>query len=172
MSFMDVWIYDSTHRIKVFLCYFLIFVAFFIFSDVMIYLYTKSMYKTMNSYQVNSNMPLITVNEAIASNANGSVKGTIKNNSEELIKEGYLKFDFYTPRNVNVGTKYIEVNYLNPNEERNYEVGFKYDDVTDVKISMVSKEEVKNATPEELKENPIYGPAGLVSALILGYFFL
>ena len=173
MGLLDVWIYDSTKRIKVFLCYLLIFVVFFIFTDIMVYVYTKSMYKNIENYQIVENMPInVSVNEAIASNVNGSIKGTIKNTSEELIKEGYLKFDFYTPRNVNVGTKYIEINYLNPNEERNYEMGFKYDNITSFKVELVSKEVVEKATPEELKNNPIYGPAGLISGIILGYFFL
>ena len=34
------------------------------------------------------------------------------------------------------------------------------------------KEEAEKATSEELRIDPTYGPAGLISAVVLGYFFL
>ena len=39
-------------------------------------------------------------------------------------------------------------------------------------MRLIDEEEIENATPEELKIDPTYGPAGLISAIILGYFFL
>ena len=172
MNYLDIWFFDRRPRMKVFFCYLLIFVFFFIFSDIMIYNYTKSLYQPMTSYEINVTSPEVTVTTAEASNVNGNVKGTIKNTTEEVINEQYLKFDFYTPRDINVGTKYIEVDSFYPEEEKNYELGFRYDNVSYVKISMVDEEEAINATSEELKIDPTYGPAGLISAVILGYFFL
>ncbi len=172
MNYLDIWFFDRRPRMKVFFCYLLIFVLFFIFSDFMIYAYTKSLYKPMTSYEVNITSPEVTVQVAEASNVNGNVKGTIKNTTEESIENQYLKFDFYTPRNINVGTKYIKIDNLQEQEEKNYELGFRYDNVSSVQISMVDESEAKNATPEELKIDPTYGPAGLISAVILGYFFL
>lgn len=172
MSYLDIWFFDRRPRMKVFFCYLLIFIAFFIFSDFMIYGYTKSLYKPMTNYEVNITSPQVTVQTAEASNVNGNVKGTIKNTTNDVIENKYLKFDFYTPRNINVGTKYIKIDKMYEQEEKNYELGFRYDKVSSVKLSMVDEEEVKNATPEELKIDPTYGPAGLISAVILGYFFL
>lgn len=172
MGYLDVWIYNSRPRMRVFLCYFLIFIAFFIFSDVMIYLYTKSMYKPMTNYEINVTTPEVTVSQAEASNVNGNVKGTIRNTTDKEIQNQYLKFDFYTPREVNVGTKFIEIGSLAIGEEKEYELGFKYDNVTSVKISMIDESEVTNPTPEELEINPVYGPAGLFSIFILGNFFM
>ncbi len=172
MNYLDIWFFDRRPRMKVFFCYLLIFVFFFIFSDIMIYNYTKSLYQPMTSYEINVTSPEVTVTTAEASNVNGNVKGTIKNTTDEVINEQYLKFDFYTPRDINVGTKYIEVDSFYPEEEKNYELGFRYDNVSYVKISMVDEEEAINATSEELKIDPTYGPAGLISAVILGYFFL
>lgn len=172
MNYLDIWFFDRRPRMKVFLCYLLIFIFFFIFSDFMIYNYTKALYKPMTSYEVNVTSPEVTVEKAEASNVNGNVKGTIKNTTEEVINNQYLKFDFYTPRDINVGTKYIEVDKFYPDEEKNYELGFRYDNVSYVKVSMADEEEARNATPEELKIDPTYGPAGLISAVILGYFFL
>lgn len=172
MGYLDVWIYNSRPRMRVFLCYLLILIAFFIFSDVMIYLYTKSMYKPMTSYEINTTAPMVTVSTAEASNVNGNVKGIIRNTTDEDIQNQYLKFDFYTPRDVNVGTKFIEIGSLKIGEEKDYELGFRYDNVTSVKISMIDESEVTNPTPEELEITPVYGPAGLFTIFILGNFFM
>ena len=170
MNYLDIWFFDRRPRMKVFFCYLLIFVVFFIFSDFMIYGYTKSLYKPMTSYEVNITSPEVTVQTAEASNVNGNVKGTIKNTTDEDLENKYLKFDFYTPRDVNVGTKYIKIDNLAQGEEKAYELGFRYDNVTYVKISMVDSSEAEKATPEELEIDPVYGPAGLISTIILGYF--
>ncbi|MGN1270099.1 MAG: FxLYD domain-containing protein [Clostridia bacterium] len=171
MAYMDIWIYNSRPRIKVFLCYFLIFITVFIFSDVMIYLYTKSMYKPMEKYEVNVETLEVKVSTAEASNVNGNVIGTIKNNTQKNIIDEYLRFDFYTPRNVNVGTKYLKINELRAGEEKKFEMGFRYDNVTSVKISMAQVDDIHNATPEELEIIPPFGPAGLLQLLILGRLF-
>ena len=172
MSYLDIWIYDSTHRIRVFLCYLLIFVAFFIFSDVMIYFYTKSLYRPIENYEILAENVEVTITQAEASNVNGNVKGTVKNNTNETITNQYLKFEFYTPRDVNIGTKYLKIENLNPGEEKQYELGFRFDSVSSVEISDASEEEAETAAPEELEITPVFGPAGLISVLILGYFFL
>ena len=172
MAYMDIWIYNSRPRIKVFLCYFLIFITIFIFSDIMIYLYTKSMYKPMEKYEVNVETLEVKVTTAEASNVNGNVTGTIKNNTEKNIIDEYLRFDFYTPRNVNIGTKYLKINELRAGEEKKYEMGFRYDNVTSVKISIAQADDIKNATPEELEIIPPFGPAGLLQLLLLGRLFM
>ena len=172
MSYLDIWIYDSTPRMRVFLCYLLIFVVFFIFSDVMIYFYTKSLYQPIENYEILAENMEVTVTQAEASNVNGNVKGTVKNNTNETITNQYLKFEFYTPRDVNIGTKYLKIENLNPGEEKEYELGFRFDSVSSVEISNASAEEAEAAAPEELEITPVFGPAGLISALILGYFFL
>ena len=172
MDYLDIWFFDRRPRMKVFFCYVLIFVAFFIFSDFLIYGFTKSLYKPMTNYEINITSPEVTIETAEASNVNGNVKGTIKNTTDETLENKYLKFDFYTPRDVNVGTKYIKIDYLIPEQEKNYELGFKYDNVTYFKVSMVDESEMANATQEELELDPSYGPAGLISAVILGYFLL
>lgn len=57
---------------------------------------------------MNIETPQVTVNVAEATNVNGNVKGTIKNTTEERVTDKYLRFDFYTPRDVNIGTKYLK----------------------------------------------------------------
>lgn len=171
MSYLDIWIYNSRPRMKVFLCYFLIFITFFIFSDIMVYFYTKSLYQPMTSYEIMSQTPEITVSVAEASNTAGNIKGTVKNNTSGIIEDQYLKFEFYTPRNVDMGIKYLKIDYLEPNAVQDYEMGFKYDNIDSVKISVAEAEEIENATEVQLKIDPIYEPSGMIGGVISGKIF-
>lgn len=171
MSYLDIWMFDSTKRMKVFFCYFLIFITFFIFSDVMVYFYTKSLYQPMTSYQIMTQTPEITVSEAKASHTSGNVKGTVKNNTSEKLITQYLKFEFYTERNVLAGTKYFQLNNLEPNAMQDYQIGFHYENVDNVKVSMASQEEIEHAAEGQLKEEPIYGPSGWIGGVISGKIF-
>ena len=169
MSYLDIWIYNSRPRMRVFLCYLLIFVVFFIFSDVMIYFYTKSLYQPMDSYEINVTEPEVTVTLAEATTMNGNIKGTIKNTTNETIENEYLKFEFFTPRDVNVGVKYLEIDRLEPGEEKKYEMGFRYENVTSVEISKATEEDTLKATPEELEISPVISPVGIIGAILFSY---
>lgn len=170
-DYLSIWIFNSRPRMKVFLCYFLLFITVFVFSDIMIYLYTKSLYQPMENYEINVETPQITVDVAEASNVNGNVKGTIKNTTQEKIIDKYVRFDFYTPRNVNIGTKYLKIEKLEIDEQVQFELGFKYDNVSNVKISMAADDDLLKATPEELEIIPTFGPAGTFQLLLLGRLF-
>lgn len=172
MAYLDIWMYNSRPRMKVFLCYLLIFIIFFIFSDVIIYLYTKSLYQPMTNYEIMLQTPEITVSQATASTTSGNVKGTVKNTTDEKLITQYLKFEFYTERNVLAGIKYFQLNNLEPNQEQEYQIGFHYDNVNSVKISIVGREEIVNATEGQLKVEPIYGPSGIIGGVISGKVFL
>lgn len=171
-DYLSIWIYNSRPRVKVLLCYVLLFLIVFVFSDIMIYLYTKSLYKPMEKYEVNIETPQVTVNVAEATNVNGNVKGTIKNTTEERVTDKYLRFDFYTPRDVNIGTKYLKIDSLEVGEEKQFELGFKYDNVSSVKITVADNDDVLKATPEELEITPPFGPTGILQLVFLGRLFV
>ena len=157
-DYLSIWIFNSRPRMKVLFCYVLLFITVFVFSDIMIYLYTKSLYQPMEKYEVNIEAPQVTISVAEASNVNGNVKGTIKNTTQEKITDKYIRFDFYTPREVNVG--------------KQFELGFKYDNVSNVKVSMAGEDDLLKATPEELEFTPAFGPAGILQLLLLGRLFV
>ncbi len=171
-DYLSIWIFNSRPRMKVLFCYVLLFITVFVFSDIMIYLYTKSLYQPMEKYEVNIEAPQVTINVAEASNVNGNVKGTIKNTTQEKITDKYIRFDFYTPREVNVETKYLKIDGLEVNEEKQFELGFKYDNVSNVKVSMAGEDDLLKATPEELEVTPAFGPAGILQLLLLGRLFV
>ena len=163
---MDQWIFDSTQRIKVFFCYFLIFATFFIFSDIMVYFYTKSLYQPITGYEVNCINPEITVLTAEASNSTGNLGGIIKNTTNEKMEEQYIKFEFYTPRDVKMGTKYLKVDSLEPNGQQEYEFGFRYDNIEHVKISRATEEEINTARTTQFELDSTYGPSGFILGVI------
>lgn len=107
--------------------------------------------------------PNITIEQAKATYVNGYVNGKIKNNTEETINEKYIKFEFSTLRDVNIGNKYLKIENLEPGQEIEYKVNFKYQDIKKMKISEATAEEVKNATEsefeitEEMKQGMLIG---------------
>ena len=135
-------------RMKKFLIYALIIIALWIFSDIVIYLSINGTYKTKEA-KVYVNSPQITITENKATYVNGVIKGSIKNNTEEIINDVYLKIDMYSPRDVNLGTKYIKIDNLKQNQVRDFEMGYKFTDVNYVTVT--TTDEVENVSLEEFK---------------------
>lgn len=143
--------------------YILIIALLFVFSNVMIYLYINGTYKAIEDSKIEVENPNITIEQAKATYVNGYVNGKIKNNTEETINEKYIKFEFSTLRDVNIGNKYLKIENLEPGQEIEYKVNFKYQDIKKMKISEATAEEVKNATEsefeitEEMKQGVLIG---------------
>ena len=137
-------------RMKTFFIYALIIVAFWIFSDIVIYLSVNGTYKDKEA-KIYVSSPEIVITENKATYVNGVVKGNIKNNTEKIIDGTYLKIDMYSPRDVNLGTKYVEINNLKPNQVREFEMGYKFTEVSYVTITTTDK--VQNASLEEFESD-------------------
>ena len=143
--------------------YILIIALLFVFSNVMIYLYINGTYKAIEDSKIEVENPNITIEQAKATYVNGYVNGKIKNNTEETINEKYIKFEFSTLRDVNIGNKYLKIENLEPGQEIEFKVNFKYQDIKKMKISEATAEEVKNATEsefeitEEMKQGMLIG---------------
>ena len=120
-------------------------------------------YKAIEDSKIEVENPNITIEQAKATYVNGYVNGKIKNNTEETINEKYIKFEFSTLRDVNIGNKYLKIENLEPGQEIEYKVNFKYQDIKKMKISEATAEEVKNATEsefeitEEMKQGMLIG---------------
>ena len=105
-------------RLKTFLIYLLIFVGFFIFSDILISISLNASYNTIDR---KDNLEQVVVNQAEATKVNLRVKGTITNMVENPITLKYVRIDFYSERDNIVGTRYIDVSNLNENESMDFE---------------------------------------------------
>ena len=162
-DYMDFWWIDKRKRMHNIIMYILIIALLFVFSNVMIYLYINGTYKAIEDSKIEVENPNITIEQAKATYVNGYVNGKIKNNTEETINEKYIKFEFSTLRDVNIGNKYLKIENLEPGQEIEYKVNFKYQDIEKMKISEATAEEVKNATEsefeitEEMKQGMLIG---------------
>ena len=158
-DYMDFWCIDKRKRMHNIIMYILIIALLFVFSNVMIYLYINGTYKAIEDSKIEVENPNITIEQAKATYVNGYVNGKIKNNTEEK----YIKFEFSTLRDVNIGNKYLKIENLEPGQEIEYKVNFKYQDIKKMKISEATAEEVKNATEsefeitEEMKQGMLIG---------------
>lgn len=130
MSYNDFWFIETRDQKKNIKRWFLWGILLFAFVSIGVFICTKSMYQPIEVFEIQTTMPAVKVDEAKATNVNGYVKGQIKNNSEEDMNSGkYIKFDFYTKKDVNVGSEYIEIGTLKSMESKTYEIKFRYDNV-------------------------------------------
>jgi len=129
---------------KKFFIYFLLIVAFYIFSKVAINgaLSTTYAYKDVN---VKTDISMDVAVEA--TNINGFAKGKILNDSGKKIEDSYIKIECYSKNNVLMGTKYIEIDELNTNEEKSFEIRFNFNKVHRAEISIV--DEIDNSVDEK-----------------------
>src|SRR5574344_589562 len=132
------------NRMKTFFKYFLIIVIVYILSNIISYMLLKANYKNI-SCEVDAVTPTtIEITKSKASLVNGYAEGKITNNTSENINNKYLKFDCYTKRNVNVGTKYVEINNLASGEIQDFQIKYNYNQVDHIITSIVDKKDVSD----------------------------
>ena len=96
-------------------------------------------FENINNYEILVQAPSITVTEAKATNVNGYISGTVKNNTDALIYEGYMLVDFYNSQNSFVGRKVVEVKDFQVGKTAEYRVSFKYNDVKSFTIQFTDE---------------------------------
>jgi hypothetical protein len=151
-------------RLKTFLIYTLIVIGFFIFSEFLINVSLNTTYKTIGR---KDNLAQVQVYQAEATKVNGRLKGTIYQTQENPIETKYLQVDFYSARNVKLGTKYIEVE--NAKEEQGFELYFKLNNVNYYDISKVNE---KTQTEMELLPADLTKPEIIVGTIFALLMFI
>ncbi len=135
-------------RIKTFLKYAIWLIAFYIFSNIMIYFNLETTYQNIGR---KDNLPQVAIYQAQATKINGRIKGTVYNNSENKITSKYLRVDLYSARDILLGSKYIDVSTMRENETRNIEIYFKVQDVEYYEITFTDEKE-EGELPEIIKD--------------------
>ena len=130
-------------RMKTFTKYLLMVVAFYMLSNWLIYLAIHGTYKNIE-VDITQEAPKIEISEAKATYVNGYVSGTVKNESLVDIDYTYLKMDFYSERDVLLGSKYVRFDNLTYGEAKEFKMGFKYKDVTKCKLSFTKEENISD----------------------------
>lgn len=153
-------------RMKTFFRYFLAIVIVYILVDIGSFYVLKSTYLTKD-YSVEESILDLQVTEAKATYLNGYVNGTVKNNTDVQVANKYLKIDIYSERGVLLGTKYVKLNDLNPGESSAFSSSFNYNQIDNMKISLVDGSELpEKETLDFGFDNP--EDAKITFAVILG----
>ena len=156
-------------RMKTFGIYALCVILFFIFSNVMINVAIKATYMQIGANILLQDNLKIELDEARATYVNGYVEGSIKNigtNTENT----YIKIDLYSKRNVLLGTKYVKVEDLKQNEERDFRMGFQFTDVDYCKLEIVKDIDEINVTQEQFTSTELRFAKLLATVIMLCYF--
>ena len=122
-------------RMKTFLIYLLIFVGFFVLSDVLINVSLNTSYHTITR---KDNLEQVVTNQAEATQVNLRIKGTVMNLEENPITLKYMRVDFYSERDNLVGSRYIDVSNLKENESMDVEINLRLDDIDSYSISFTN----------------------------------
>lgn len=159
--------------LKKFRTYFLIFIAFFIIIGFLTKLEMRDNYKDITDCEIKSESPNIIVSECKAARSHGYIKGSVTNNTGELIPLIYLQINLYDEDGIYLGSEYKELKYFNPQETINFDINYNYNNVYRVMLNLVNEITEKesnnffnNIDNEQLKiAAPIAGLLVLVTIL-------
>lgn len=140
-DYNDFWFIDTRSQTRNLKRWFLWAVLLFIFVTVCTIVCVKSMYQPIINYDIQAEYPVVKVDEAKKTNANGYIKGTIENQGDTEITGKYIKFTFYTKHDVDIGKEYIEIGNLQPQETKTYEAKFRYPNVEKFVITISDSKE-------------------------------
>ncbi len=153
-------------RMKTFFKYFLAIVIVYIIVDIGSFYVLKSAYLTKD-YSVENSILDVEVTEAKATYLNGYVNGTVTNNTDVPVTNKYLKIDSYSKHGVLLGTKYVKLDDLNPKEQASFNSSFNYEQIDNVKLSVIDGTELPPAGELDFSlDNP--EDAQMTFAVILG----
>ena len=141
-------------RMKTFLIYILAIIGFFLFSELLINASLESEYKKLGR---RDDINQVVITQAESTMVNGRIKGIVVNSEEAPLNGKYLKFDFYSSRDMLKGTKYIDISQLDKNQIQNIEMHFKLENVSYYKVSIVNEkteQEIK-LLPQDLNKTQI-----------------
>ena len=154
-------------KMKKYFLYVIIIAAFWVFSDILIYVSINSAYTNIET-NIYTNSPEIIIGESKATYVNGVVKGSIKNNTNSIIKGKYLKIELYSQRDVKLGTKYVKIDNLDIDKYQEFEMWYKFTDVHYANISVTDN--VENVSEEEFLSQET--TAALILGAVLVLYFI
>lgn len=142
-------------RMKTFFIYLLIFVGFYVLSNLIISAYIKTSYYKISSYDIDVKDATITIISAKASKDDGHIEGKILNNTNEKITDKYMKVELFSDNNVSLGTEYVKIEELEQNQLKNFKIDFTCDNVKHFTITLISQEE-KDAIDQNNETKPLF----------------
>ena len=159
------------NRLKTFLKYLIIFVAFYIFTDLLTSIALSNNYKQMQCEGFDSGSYVVEMKNSKSTSVSGYVDGTIKLKQEYENPEKYLEFDFYSKYGNLMGRKYLDLSKVDLTTEQEFKVNFDYDDIA--KYEVKATNDVQKIS--EIQKDMIskgYMALTVVGALIVLYYVL
>lgn len=132
------------NKVKKIFTYVLWLIGFFILSEILINVSLNSSYKPIGR---KDSTPNINVYQAEATKVNGRIRGIVTNTGTPDIQGKYIKIDIYSPRDVKLGTKYIDLSSLKIGETDSFEVFYKLQDTSYYNVSIVDEMEEVDDKP-------------------------
>ncbi len=123
-------------RMKTFLIYLILVLAFYAFSNVMINAYLKVSYTEVRDYEIDVEELFVDVTESKVSKRDGYIYGCVKNNNSSTLENKYLKASMMDKYGNVLGEKYVLIDKIEPEQLRKFEIKFDYDNVKTFKIEM------------------------------------
>ena len=102
------------------------FVGFFLFISLSTNFLMRDNYKNITNYEIKAESPVIEVTECKAAYSNGYIKGTVTNNTKELIPLKYLQINLYDKDGVYLGSEYKELKVFNVDEKITFDINYNY----------------------------------------------
>ena len=151
---------------KKFFIYFLLIVAFYIFSQIIIHFAISTTYGYKN---VEIKSSILMNAEVQATSVNGVAKGKIINTTDNAIENKYIKINCYSKKDVLMGTKYIKIDKIDAKEEKEFEVRFNFNRVEKAVIDIVDEQALTDevVSPEQLQSDPKMSYIALLTAVTL-----
>ncbi len=151
-------------KLKKFLLYIIIILAFFAFSDLLINIGLNTTYKKIDG---KNNIEQIDITRAEATLVNGRIFGKLNTPMTAELYKKYIKMDLYSDNNVLLGTKYIEMKSLATNNN-SFETYFKFQNVKRYEITLVDeKAEEKSGELFDIKLSQTEILLGVIVALLV-----
>jgi len=118
--------------------YVLMFIGFFLLVTLLINFLMRDDYKNTN-YEIKAESPVIAVTECKSAYGNGYIKGSLTNNTEEIIPLKYLQINLYNEDDVYLGSQYKELKNFYPQETINFDMSYDYLNINKVILDFVNE---------------------------------
>ena len=126
-------------RMKTFFIYFLSFVGLFLVSNMLENGLIYDMYEKING-EINNNYGIEVVNnDSRATNVNGFMNLSVINGVNSSLENRYLKLDLYNKQDLLALTEYIDLNGLNQNEKKDFNLKFNANNIERYEASVVNE---------------------------------
>lgn len=135
-------------RMKTFFKYLVIFVLFYIFSNIMIYLNIRATMQEIEKGDIEFRNPQVIIEEAKGSKVNAVIRGKIKKDKEQEVQFKYIRIDLLSERGNVLNSRYIDLENLEKGEETEFAIRTNTENVAGYKLVLT---DIKDTTDLQIK---------------------